>query len=131
MARFWQVPVVAAAGLVAAAIAGCGSSSQTIHGTLMPPGYQPTYSECAMTNPQPGDQVVVIDPSGKVIATATLGTWQHDHATYQGITDYGCHMPFTMTGVPSEPRYGFQVQGVPGTSWVTNATDVSLTVSQS
>jgi hypothetical protein len=68
--------------------------------------------------------------SSTVTIHGTLGLWNHDHLTAGGTTFYSCDMPFTISGVPSEPRYGLQVAGVPGTTWTT-ATTVTLTVNQS
>jgi hypothetical protein len=47
------------------------------------------------------------------------------------VTVYSCAMPFTIKGVPNETRYGFQVNGVPGTIWETSVNSVSLNISNS
>lgn len=120
--------------------AACSSSPApvTIRGTLTPSsaassvfgsGVNGTaYASCTAAKPGPGTQVTVTDPSGKVIGTGTLGQWNRDTGKASGVTAYRCDMPFTVSGVPAEPRYGLQVAGVTGTSWVTSASSpVSLT----
>ncbi len=68
----------------------------------------------ALRKPKPGTQVVVTDPSGKVIGTGTLGAWSHEHMKIGGTTVYSCIMPFTISGVSTQSRYGFRINGVPG-----------------
>lgn len=103
--------------IVGLGLTACGGgSTSTIHGTVAPSSTTAsvlgitadTYSGCAGASPQPGTQVTVIDPSEKVIGNATLGTWSHAHFAISGVQDYLCIMPFTMTGVAGEPRYGLQ-----------------------
>jgi hypothetical protein len=90
------------------------------------------YGECSSDTPSPGVQVVVTDPSGKVIGTGTLGPWSHQTATASGLTMFPCWMPFVMRNVPTEPRYGFSVNGVPGTIWMTKVSQlVTLVTSTS
>jgi hypothetical protein len=91
-----------------------------------------SYATCASSTPEPGTQVTVTDPSGTVIGTGTLGLWNHDSTTVSGATIYPCDMPFTIKDVPHEARYGFAINGVPGTIWETSINGaVSLTVSSS
>jgi hypothetical protein len=132
---------VAGAAVLARWLAGAppfaGPGTDTIHGTVTPSsevssvfGSEATassYAGCAGASPAPGAQVTVTSPSGEVIGTATLGTWRHDHADLGGTTVYACDMPFTVTNVPAEARYGYQLAGVPGTTWRTG-NSVSLTV---
>jgi len=130
-------PVIAAAALVAAACGG-GSSSVTIHGTLTPssglssvsrPGVNASsYAGCRSASPAPGTQVTVTGPGGTVIGTATLGLWSPASIVVSGTRVYSCAMPFTVKGVPSQARYGFRVNGVPGTIWKTSVSHVSLDV---
>ena len=130
-------PVIAAAALVAAACGG-GSSSVTIHGTLTPssglssvsgPGVNAfSYAGCRSASPVPGTQVTVTGPGGTVIGTATLGLWSPASIVVSGTRVYSCAMPFTIKSVPSQARYGFQVNGVPGTIWETSVSHVSLDV---
>jgi hypothetical protein len=102
------------------------------YGRCFPAGYAQTYSECSLGNPAPGTQVTVTSPSGKVIGDAKLGLWKTGTVTVSGLTIYTCLMPFTMSGVTSEPRYGFQISGVPGTIWENSVTGkVALSVSGS
>ena len=35
------------------------------------------YAECSEDDPKPGTQVIVTDPSGKVIGNGSLGLWSH------------------------------------------------------
>jgi hypothetical protein len=112
-------------------VAGCGGgpSTVTIHGQVEPGGgalgsvggggLEMNYAACANDTPSPGTQVVVTDPSGKVIGTGTLGAWSHKTATASALTMYPCWMPFTIKDVPTEQRYGFSVNDVPGTIWLT------------
>jgi hypothetical protein len=130
-------PVIAAAALVATTCGG-GSSSVTIHGTLTPssglssvsgPGVNASsYAGCRSASPVPGTQVTVTRPGGTVIGTATLGLWSPASIVVSGTRVYSCAMPFTIKGVPSQARYGFQVNGVPGTIWKTSVSHVSLDV---
>ncbi len=130
-------PVIAAAALVATTCGG-GSSSVTIHGTLTPssglssvsgPGVNASsYADCRSASPVPGTQVTVTGPGGTVIGTATLGLWSPSSIVVSGAKVYSCAMPFTIKGVPSQARYGFQVNGVPGTIWKTSVSHVSLYV---
>ena len=130
------VAVIASAGFAATA---CGAGSVTIHGSVTPSssassvfgsGMTATsYAQCGTASPAPGDQVTVTDPSGKVIGTGTLGVWSRGSTTVSGTIIYPCDMPFTMGGVPSESRYGFEISGVPGTIWETSISHVSLAVS--
>lgn len=116
---------------IALAVASCSSSPApvTIRGTVSP---QLSVSDalggfdCARRSPVPGDQVVVTDPSGKVIGTGTLGQWRRDTANVSGVTVYRCDMPFTVAGVPPQQRYGIQAAGSSRVTWVT---DVSGPVS--
>lgn len=139
-------PEVLAAASVAATVlslTACGSSSPpvTIHGQVSPsstvasvfPGATASsYAGCSEANPAPGTQVTVADPSGKVLGSATLGLWTHQHITTSGITAYQCDMPFTIKNVPHEARYGFAINGVPGKIWMTNVSQgVTLSVSGS
>jgi hypothetical protein len=64
---------MAASGSV---LAACGSNSA---------GIPVNYGFCSEDNPQPGAQVVVTDPSGKVIGSGMLGTWSHIHASVDGV----------------------------------------------
>lgn len=134
-----QSAKLAVIGALILMVASCGgSSSVTIHGTLTPSSgasgvfgagmTATTYGLCATANPTPGTQVTVTDSSGKVIGTGELGLWKHDHSSIGGTTIYQCDMPFMIKDVPSEPRYGFQINGVPGTIWESSTT-VSLDVS--
>jgi hypothetical protein len=107
------------------ATAGCGSSSVTIHGDVSAGGGAfggpvTIYGYCSQDAPSPGDQVTVTDPNGKVIGTGTLRIWSHIRATADGVTMYGCDMPFTIKGVPAEQRYGFEINNAPGKIWVSN-----------
>lgn len=121
------VPIVVAA-------AGCssGASAVTVNGTVTPssasgvslvfgPGINATtYAGCKKASPAPGTQITVTDPSGNVIGTGTLGQWADTSMTAQGLKVYACDMPFTISNVPSEQRYGFAINGVPGTMWETS-----------
>jgi hypothetical protein len=124
------------------ALAACGgSSTATIHGQLNPTGSGSIlgvggdavgYGACAADTPKPGDQLTVTDASGKVIGNTTLGTWSRATVRVSGLTLNTCQMPFTMTGVPAETRYGFQVANVPGTTWINDISKpVTLSVSSS
>ncbi len=129
-------PVIAAAALAAAC--GGGSSSIAIHGTLTPslglssasgPGVNAsTYAGCRSASPVPGTQVTVTDSGGTVIGTATLGLWSPAGIVESGTTVYSCAMPFIIKSVPSEARYGFQVNGVLGTIWETSVSHVIIDV---
>jgi hypothetical protein len=122
-------------------VTACGGTSPpvTIHGQVAPsstvasvfPGATAnSYAACSEANPAPGTQVTVTDPSGKVLGSATLGLWGHQHVTASGITAYQCDMPFAIKNVPHEARYGFAINGVPGKIWVTNVSQgVTLSVS--
>jgi hypothetical protein len=90
-----------------------------------------SYATCAASSPEPGTQVTVTDPSGAVIGTGTLGLWNHDSTTVSGTTIYPCDMPFTIKDQPHEARYGFAINGVPGTIWETSVRSVSLAISSS
>jgi hypothetical protein len=130
--------VLAMAGLLAA----CGSSTPppvTVHGTVTPSsgsssvfgqGMNSTsYVGCAAASPAPGTQVTVSSPSGTVIGTGTLGVWNPNNTTVSGTTIYTCDMPFTIKNIPQETRYGFAINGVPGTIWESSVTGtVSLAV---
>lgn len=116
-------------------LAACGSSAApaTIRGTFTPAGEAASlfggvaqYGACASETPAPGTQITVADPSGKVIGTGTLGTWSRASVKASGLTLYTCAMPFTITGVPPEPRYGFSVNGITGTIWKTSLTNIAL-----
>jgi hypothetical protein len=135
---------IALGALAAFLVAGCGGSpaTVTIHGQVEPGGgalssvggngLEMNYGACSGDTPTPGAQVVVADPSGKVIGTGTLGTWSHKTATASGLTMYPCWMPFTIKNVPTEQRYGFSVNGVPGTIWMTKVNQlVTLVMSSS
>ncbi|MGH3188669.1 MAG: hypothetical protein ACRDOL_15630 [Streptosporangiaceae bacterium] len=72
------------------------------------------------------------DPSGTVVGVGTLGLWSHDSITASGVTIYPCDMSFTIRNVPQGARYGFAINGVPGTIWESSVRGtVSLTVSNS
>jgi hypothetical protein len=111
--RLMNKAALAAAGL-AVALTGCGSSPQTVRGSV----------EDCTTALNPGDQITVTDPSGSVIGTGTLdagvstplpaallpwaaGTGYAGDVTYK----------FRVT-VPGETRYGVTV-GTHGTIWFT------------
>lgn len=117
-------------------VTGHSTSSKTVHGTFTPTsetlslfGGVSEYALCSEAVPAPGSQVTVTDPSGKVIGTGTLGPWSHQTVEVSGLTFYPCEMPFTVTGLPSESRYGFSVNGVNGTIWETDLSNVNLNVS--
>jgi hypothetical protein len=120
------VPIV----MVAAGCSSGGASAVTVNGTVNPssgvavvfgPGINATtYAGCAKASPAPGTQIKVTDPSGKVIGTGTLGRWTDTSVTAQGLKVYPCDMPFTINNVPSEQRYGFAINGVPGMMWETS-----------
>ncbi len=130
-------PAISLVAILALAACG-GSSTSTIHGQVTPNGPssalglggdQQTYTECVNDTPKPGDQITVTDASGKVIGNATLGLWSHAKTSAGGLTLFTCAEPFTMTSVPSESRYGFQISGISGTTWITDITHtVSLAV---
>jgi hypothetical protein len=97
---------LAAAGIIL--LAGCGSGSDGVHGTL---------TDTLITSRDgcgPGNgtlQVALTDASGKVLArdSATF-TWQ------QG----ACVVPFTFTSVPQLAGYGIRVMGLgAGTVYLT------------
>ena len=120
-----RILIVPAAAL---ALAACSSapSASTIRGDVSPDGssnplgFAMTYAACAQDSPAPGAQVTVTDPGGKVVGSGTLGTWTRTHVSADAVTGFACDMPFTMTGVPAEQRYGFRINGVPGTIWMTS-----------
>lgn len=126
-------------------LAACGSSTPppvTVHGTVLPSSASSsvfgqgmtatTYEGCAGASPAPGSQVTVTSPSGTVIGTATLGLWNRDTMSAAGNTVYRCDMPFIMKDVPKETRYGFAINGVPGTIWESSVTGtLSLAVGSS
>lgn len=120
-----------------AALTGCGGASTvTIRGDVQPSSNSTsvlgvtadTYDGCAEASPAPGTQITVSSPDGKIIGTATLGEWSHASAMVEGVTAYTCDMPFTMTNVPAETRYGFSIDNVPGKIWVTSIKHVDLSV---
>jgi hypothetical protein len=131
------------AAAVAVSLAGCGGApaTATVHGTVAPNGPssvlgvggdEQTYAGCVGDTPKPGTQVTVSSPSGTVIGTAALGLWSRQRVSAGGLTLYTCVMPFTITGVPSEQRYGFAIAGVPGTQWensITSAVGLAVTSS--
>ena len=143
MTYFLRALAVAAVLVLAVAVAACGSGSPsvTIRGHIAPngpssilgvAGDQTSYADCSVDSPSPGTQVTVTDPSGKVIGTAALGTWSTTRVSAAGLTLYTCRMPFTMTGVPGEQRYGFEINNVPGKIWMTKVSQlVTLDVSSS
>jgi hypothetical protein len=121
--------VLLASASAAVVLSACGGTSAvTIHGQIEPGGSAAsisgglamTYAECSSDSPAPGSQLTVSDPDGKVIGTATLGTWSHKTATASGLTMYPCLMPFTIRDVAAEQRYGFGINDVPGKIWVSN-----------
>lgn len=107
-----------------------GASAVTVNGTVTPSSgassvfgsgiTATTYAECALASPKPGTQITITSPSGQVIGTGTLGVWADSSVTASGVTAYQCDMPFTIKNVPSEARYGFSVNGIPGTIWETS-----------
>lgn len=117
-----------------ATLSACGNSTVTVHGQVEPgggalasmgaDGLAQTYSGCSDDTPSPGSQVTVTNPSGKVIGSATLGTWSHRTVTADGLTMYPCWMPFTMKNVAAEQRYGFKINNVPGEIWVNNVSKI-------
>jgi len=138
---FGALPVVAVGVLaLVAAIWLRGSGGITIHGDVSPSSAgslvlgvaAQSYAGCARLNPQPGTQVTVTDPSGKVIGTGTLGVWSHATTRTGGVKTYTCTMPFTINSVPHEAGYGFQIGHLPGTIWLTRVNKrVSLNLSKS
>lgn len=117
--------------MIAAGCSSGGAPAATVNGTVTPSSPSgvtavfgrginaTTYAGCAKASPAPGTQITVIDPSGKVIGTGTLGRWVDTSVTARGLKVYQCDMPFTISNVPSEQRYGFAINGVPGTMWET------------
>ena len=123
--------LLAAAALAAVALAACGDPAPvTIRGTVTPQlSVRDAYGgfNCANRSPAPGTQVDVTDPSGKVIGTGTLGQWNRDTVNAGGVKVYRCDMPFTVSGVPAQQRYGFQVGGAGAVTWETDVSgDVSI-----
>lgn len=139
--RYGALPFAAVVVLaIVAAIWLRTQATVTIHGDVSPSSADTlvlgvtaaTYAGCAQAVPRPGAQVTVTDPNGKVIGTGTLGQWSHARATTAGATTYTCAMPFTITSVPREPSYGFEITNVPGTIWVTDVHKrVTLNLSKS
>ena len=147
--RHWQLytllgisALVVLIVVVTVVLTGGGASAVTIKGTVTPSSgassvfgagvNATTYAGCAAASPMPGTQITVTDPSGKVIGTGTLGVWADSSVTTSGLTVYLCDMPFTIKNVPSEQRYGFSINGVPGTIWETSVSGpVNLSVSGS
>lgn len=115
------------AAALLAVLAACGGAPApvTIRGTVTPllsvrdafAGY-----DCASRSPAPGAQVAVTAPDGTVIGAGVLGPWRRDTAEVAGLKVYRCDMPFTVTGVPAQQRYGFRVAGMPGTVWESDVT---------
>jgi hypothetical protein len=130
------VPAALAAITAVLAVAACGGTSTvTVHGTVTPHsevsgmfGGVSSYANCSLDSPAPGTQITVTDPSGKVIGTAALGYWTGQTVAVSGLTLWTCPEPFTMKDVPSEPRYGFHINGAPGTIWETSVNNVALNV---
>jgi hypothetical protein len=139
--RYGVFSVVAVAVLgIAAGIWLRGSSGATVHGVVSPASagfavLSPTassYAGCARFSPRPGAHVTITAPSSKVIGSGTLGTWSHATTRTGGGIAYTCSMPFTITGVPHESSYGFQITDVPGTIWVSDVSKpVALDLSRS
>jgi hypothetical protein len=115
--------------VIAAGCSSSGASAVNVNGMVNPSSSSgvatvfgaginaTTYAGCAKARPAPGTQITVTDPSGKVIGTGTLGRWLDTTVTAHGLKVYQCNMPFTISNVPSEQRYGFLIKGVPGTMW--------------
>jgi hypothetical protein len=107
-----------------------GASPATVNGTVTPlsgvssvsgGGFAArTYARCELARPKPGTQITITSVSGQVIGTGTLGAWTHSTVTVLGKEVYLCDMPFTIKNVPSEARYGFSLNGFPGTIWETS-----------
>ena len=102
-----EITAALAAAAAVGLLAGCGGgapSTVAIHGT-----YSDATGACAGP-PSAGDQVVITDPSGKVIATATLGK-DRNPATVNGLTAVATYA--WKATVPREARYGLTLGSMP------------------
>jgi hypothetical protein len=140
--KHWGIlAILGAASALSVTACGGGPPPETVHGQVAPSSAVAnvfsgvtanSYAQCSEATPAPGTQVTVTNPSGKVLGSAVLGLWSHQHITTSGITAYQCDMPFTIRDVPHEARYGFAINGVPGKIWVTKLSGgVTLSVSSS
>ena len=68
-----------------------------------------------------GTQIAVTSPSGTVIGTGSLGTPATTTSDMLGCVEEIDVYPFQVAGLPSEPRYGVQINGEQGTIWFTPA----------
>ena len=85
-------------------------------------------------NVDQGTQITVISPSGTVIGTGSLGAPATTTSNVLGCAEDIDVYPFQVAGLPSEPRYGVQINGEQETIWFTPAqvshADLSLGGSQ-
>jgi hypothetical protein len=103
---------------------GVGSPAAiTAHGQLQIMGDNALQASQDFPDITDGTEVVITDPSGKVIGTGTLGYDQaasHDSNTGLGqMLDWVAY-DFTVTVPGGEPRYGVRVT-THGTVWFTSA----------
>jgi hypothetical protein len=116
---------LAAAPAVTALLLGtaCGSSPVTMTGKLTVMTDSGDFSFCDNNsfNVGQGSQVTVVSPSGTVIGTGGLNA---PATTTSDMLDCVYEVDvykFQVTGLPSESRYGVQVNGEQGTIWFTPA----------
>jgi hypothetical protein len=115
------ITVIAGLALTIAALAACSATPAPIRvrGTMQ---VQENCNSATLDYPDiaAGDQVVITSPSGKVIATTSLGS---QDAVATGDNGAGeCDYPFTARITEDQPRYGIAIgNNNRGTVWFSRA----------
>jgi hypothetical protein len=133
MARKIGLAAAPAIALLLVGIAG-GSSPVTVAGKLTVTTDSGDYSFCDNDsyNVGQGTQVTVVSPSGTAIGTGSLSAPATTTSDMLGCAYEVDVYKFSVTSLPSEPRYGVQVNGEQGTIWFTPSeiSDASLSLGE-
>jgi hypothetical protein len=119
----YKVLLAMAVGMVLAGMA-CSSAPPptTMNGrlTVTTDSGQSSFCDNNSFNVDQGTQITVISPSGTMIGTSSLGPPATTSNTLGCVEEIDVY-PFQVAGLPSEPRYGVQINGEQGTIWFTPA----------
>jgi hypothetical protein len=124
LCRASQGPAVMAAS-TALVVLACSSAPPpaTMQGrlTVTTDSGQSSFCDNNSFNVDQGTQITVISPSGTVIGTGSLGAPATTTSNMLGCIEEIDVYPFQVAGLPSESRYGVQINGEQGTIWFTPA----------
>jgi hypothetical protein len=119
-----KIQVITGCALGALALAACGSARISAARPVTVSGQMAVQEDCLQASQDypditAGTQVVLTNPSGKVLDASALGGGTDAPGGSGGVGQ--CNYPFTVRMIPGQPRYGITIGQNRGTVWFTPA----------